>query len=365
MPRLRGACRRSRRPRSCVALRPRWRKHRARDRQPAFDPEYYRHRNPDVSGGRDQPVPSLPRSRPRGRAAWHQRRLTTLAFDRQRLDASRETILLFAHDASRTGAPIIAYNIALRLQQTYNVVAVLLGAGELFPVFESCCAAVVGPIPHTEWCDVEARHLVTRLCASYRVLYAIANSIETRMVLPALAHAHVPVVTLVHEFASYTRPAGSMGQALDWSTQVVFPAALVAGAAQKEHPTLRGRTIHVLPQGPCPAPLAEGAREAAPLVDALLELRRQKEREHALVVFGCGTVHLRKGVDLFLSCAAAVARLGPKRPVRFVWIGAGYRAGARSLLLVLSRGPNRTIRTGRDHVDHRCHRRRGTGVCAG
>ena len=57
----------------------------------------------------------------------------TLAFDRQRLDASRETILLFAHDASRTGAPIIAYHIALRLQQKYNVVAVLLGAGELVP----------------------------------------------------------------------------------------------------------------------------------------------------------------------------------------------------------------------------------------
>jgi glycosyltransferase involved in cell wall biosynthesis len=35
-------------------------------------------------------------------------------------------------------------------------------------------------------------------------------------------------------------------------------------------------------------------------------------------------VHLRKGVDVFLSCAAAVARLGPKRPVRFVWIGGGY-----------------------------------------
>jgi len=290
----------------------------------AFDPEYYRHRNPDLSGAAINLFHHyLAHGRAEGRRGISVSE--TLAFDRQRLDASRQTILLFAHDASRTGAPIIAYHIARRLQQTYNVVAVLLGAGELFPVFESCCAAVVGPIPHTEWCDVEAKHLVTRLCASYRVLYAIANSIETRMVLPALAHAHVPVVTLVHEFASYTRPAGSMGQALDWSTQVVFPAALVAAAAQKEHPTLRGRTVHVLPQGTCPAPLAEGAGEVVPAVEALLELRRQKDREHALVVFGCGTVHLRKGVDLFLACAAAVARLGPKRPVRFVWIGAGYQ----------------------------------------
>ena len=58
----------------------------------------------------------------------------TLTFDRQRLDPSRETILLIVHDASRTGAPIIAYNIALRLRQKYNVVAVLLAAGDLFTV---------------------------------------------------------------------------------------------------------------------------------------------------------------------------------------------------------------------------------------
>src|SRR6185295_11777494 len=149
----------------------------------------------------------------------------------------RETILLIAHEASRTGAPVLSYNIALRLRHKYNIVAVLLGAGELFDDFEACCAAVVGPIPRSEWRDVEARHLVAHLCASYRVLYAIANSIETRTMLPALAHAHVPVVTLVHEFPSYIRPAGTMGQALDWSTQVVFSARLVADAAEKEHPT--------------------------------------------------------------------------------------------------------------------------------
>ena len=277
---------------------------------PAFDPEYYRHRNPDLSAAAINRFHHyLAHGRAEGRRGISVSE--TLAFDRQRLDASRETILLFAHDASRTGAPIIAYHIALRLQQKYNVVAVLLGAGELFPVFESCCAAVVGPIPHTEWCEVEARHLVTRLCASYRVLYAIANSIETRMVLPALAHAHVPVVTLVHEFASYTRPAGSMGQALDWSTQVVFPAAIVAGAAQREHPTLRGRTVHVLPQGTCPAPLAEGARETASTVDALLELRRQKDQRTR-----AGRVRVRHGApqEGRRSVSLVRGRCGQARP---------------------------------------------------
>src|SRR5262245_17091762 len=289
-----------------------------------FDPEYYRDRNPDVS---PVAINRLGHYLSHGRAEGR-RPLSiaaTLKFDRERQDASRETILLIVHEASRAGAPILAYNIALRLKQRYNVVAVLLAAGELFHDFENCCAAVVGPIPQSEWREVEVKYLVTHLCASYRVLYAVANSIETRTVLQSLAYARVPVVTLVHEFASYIRPVGTMGQALDWSTQVVFSASPAADSAEKEHPTLRGRTIHVVPQGRCELPPATHTPDTARIDDALAELFRRKEREHALVVLGCGSVHLRKGVDLFLACAALAARIGPKRPVRFVWIGAGYQ----------------------------------------
>src|SRR4051812_45149414 len=51
-------------------------------------------------------------------------------------------------------------------------------------------------------------------------------------------------------------------------------------------------------------------------------LRRASAQEDAFVILSGGTIFLRKGVDLFLACAAAVARLAPKRPVAFVWISA-------------------------------------------
>ena len=56
----------------------------------------------------------------------------------------------------------------------------------------------------------------------------------------------------------------------------------------------------------------------------LREAIRPKGTESELVVLGCGTVHIRKGIDLFLMCAAAVTSLSPKRSVRFVWVGHGY-----------------------------------------
>jgi len=289
----------------------------------SFDPVYYRERNPDVAkasvncfahyleSGRDEG------RRPVSIAA-------TLHFDGSRILPERETVLLIVHQASRTGAPILAYNVGLRLRQRYNIVAVLLAGGALVGDFEDSCAAKVGPLSYIDWHPVEARHLVKRLAEVYRPLYAIANSIECRLVLPPLALEHLAVVTLVNEFASYTRPKGAMGQALDWSTQVVFSAAIAADSALAEHPTLSGRPVHILAQGRCDLPPQPDELAHEDDTQRLRQALQPQGAEAAFGVIGCGTVQFRKGVDLFLSCAAAVAALKPKRAVRFVWIGQGF-----------------------------------------
>jgi glycosyltransferase involved in cell wall biosynthesis len=289
-----------------------------------FDPSYYAERHADVArAGTNLLAHYVLWGRGEGRRALSA--AARLRFDQSRIDPARETILLITHQASRTGAPIVAYNIAQRLRLKYNIVAVVLSGGELVPHFEALCAAVVGPLTYPDWNSIEAEHLVRHLTRAYRVHAAIANSIESRFVLPALAHHLVPVVTLAHEFASYTRPSGAMGQALDWSTQVIFSAELVARNAQQEHPTLAGRTIHVLRQGRCDVPARwDGPEAGAKQAPDLARVFRPRGAEDALVVLGCGTVHIRKGVDLFLACAAAVTAAGTKRPVRFIWIGHGY-----------------------------------------
>jgi glycosyltransferase involved in cell wall biosynthesis len=288
-----------------------------------FDPTYYRERYHDIARAR---VNGLAHYLSDGRREG--RRPVSVAagfrYDRSRMVAGRDTIAVIVHQASRTGAPILAYNIARRLRRTYNVVAVLLAGGELVSHFEEACSAVIGPLTYEDWHPVEAKHLVAELTAFCDVRLAIVNSIESRLVVPALAARFVPTVTLVHEFASYTRPVGAMGQALDWSTQVVFSADLVADAARREHPTLTGRPIHVLRQGQCDVPHGHNGGPSARSIDDLAPLFRPPGAENALVVLGCGTVMFRKGIDLFLSCAAAVTASQPKRPVRFVWIGQGY-----------------------------------------
>jgi glycosyltransferase involved in cell wall biosynthesis len=160
--------------------------------------------------------------------------------------------------------------------------------------------------------------------AEYSISYAIVNSIECRQFISPLANAFVPVVSLIHEFASCTHPKGAMGEGLDWSTQIVFSTNLTKDSAVNEQPHLSNRAaIHVLPQGRCDIPRGT-AKTEGPSAEVLRKILRPKGYEDALVVLGAGFVHIRKGVDLFLSSAAAVMALRPKRPVRFIWIGHGY-----------------------------------------
>ena len=144
-----------------------------------------------------------------------------LRFETSRLDPLLETVMIISHEASRTGAPILAYNIALHLRRHYNVVVLLLSGGELVSEFKECCSAVIGPIRRwKELHPADAKRIVERILASYRIPYAVANTIETRAVLMPLTLALVPVVSLVHEFPSGNK--GELGQVLEWATHIVF-----------------------------------------------------------------------------------------------------------------------------------------------
>ncbi|MEA2952042.1 MAG: hypothetical protein QOJ96_1562 [Alphaproteobacteria bacterium] len=288
-----------------------------------FDPGYYRERYPDVANAGMSCLAHYVAS---GR--FEQRRPVSsawnLTFNAEGLDRRRETVLLVSHEASRTGAPIVAYNIAVHLRRRYNVVSLLLRGGPLFHDFAKCSAAVIGPLSYLDWHEAEAKRLVQRLSVFGPISYAIVNSIESRSFISSLVKGGIPVISLVHEFASYTQPKGAMSEALEWATQMVFSADMTANSALQELPTLSSRKIHIIRQGRCIVP---GAPQQATAARDSLVLRgkmRPQGAEDALVVLGGGAIQFRKGVDLFLSCAAAVKALKPKRPVRFVWIGHGY-----------------------------------------
>ena len=161
--------------------------------------------------------------------------------------------------------------------------------------------------PRNQYCEAPAGRLsdLIRDCQQHRV----------GIFRPFPSERFVPVVLLMHEFTPYTQPKSTMRQAIDWATEIVFSANIVAQSAREEHPRLLHRAVHILPQGQCDPPTQPDTALGASR--DLREVFRPPGMENALVVLGCGYVHIRKGVDLFLSCAAAVVGATTRTPCSF------------------------------------------------
>ncbi|WP_162245694.1 rhamnan synthesis F family protein [Variovorax sp. Root411] len=292
---------------------------------PDFDEAYYLHRYPDI---RDAGMPPyehfINHGRAEGRvAARPQPRIQQGA---HAVDPTRRSVLVVSHEASRTGAPILSLNIASELQKRYNVVVLLLGGGELVADFCGAATSVAGP-EAVRGAPQDADFVIAALCAHTSFEFAIVNSIESRVVLRGLTKSSVPAVCLIHEFAAYTRPRDAFPFAMRWAGETVFSTRITYENAISELPALAHTHCHILPQGRCVPPAAEidPARQAAERARVTKYLRPDELKEkNGFVIIGAGSVQYRKGVDLFMECAARVIRSPGGEVCRFVWIGNGY-----------------------------------------
>jgi glycosyltransferase involved in cell wall biosynthesis len=287
-----------------------------------FDPVLYLKLHPDVKrAGIDAILHYLQHGRIEGRA------FVLPALDmsaRMALKSGLKTVLVVSHEASLTGAPVLSLNLVQALVGRYNVVALLLGPGPLVDAFEGAGAAVA-MLPQLRGNQALADMAVDQLCHEFSFDFALVNSIESRVVLPGLARNFVATVSLVHEFASYTRPRATFREALLWSGELVFSTSLTLNNARSEYPELEARHLHILPQGRCQLPMTQSVEGNA---ESAAKLRRAVRSEplgkETVVVLGAGFVQLRKGLDLFIQCATRTLQIAVNKNIRFVWIGNGF-----------------------------------------
>jgi len=287
-----------------------------------LDPEFYAKAYPDIRG-----MDLFHHYQRWGRREGRLPRAPEL-FDRgelDRFDPIKDTVLVVSHEASRTGAPILALNIAATLNSRYNVVVLCLKGGDLLDDFRKACTLLLEPIPG----KFQAQTLLAILdpvLPLFNFKFAIVNSIVSKFVLPALACHFVPTLCLVHEFASYTNPRNAIREVLFWADRIVFSADLVYENNARECEELRAGRFVILPQGKCAAPVQDEPENAAAGKLAIRKaMRPDPLPADTVLILGAGSVHIRKGVDLFIACAARVLALQPNKPFRFVWVGSGFR----------------------------------------
>lgn len=300
----------------------------ARLRRPFFNRRRYVAHRPDLAfDGRDplvlQAQEKTPRKRRREHSAFAKAKLSfSLSRPFSTLDPAKETILVGIHEGTLTGAPIIGHNIVLGLLERYNVVVLGYKPG---PVLDACArdgALVVTNLgPLREWSN--GHDLTEMILSRVKPKFAILNAYGACYGIGALFQNGIPTATLIHEFAAVLMPWRELGLIMALSDTTIFPARIVRQAALERYPMLADLNCPIAPQGICEPPVKPDMSG----YESDFQIRKKlgvASDEDAILIAGIGTVDYRKGVDLFIDCAARIVAAAPDANIRFAWIGRGF-----------------------------------------
>jgi glycosyltransferase involved in cell wall biosynthesis len=281
-----------------------------------FDENFYLTMYPDLAKAKVDPLQHF------FKYGQKEGRIAKLHISQNReLDPKKKTVLVVSHDASRTGAPILAWNICQQLKEEYNIVALFIGGGNIRSFFEDICNASVGPFNPDHMPGV-----ISKLCQHYHINFALVNSLESRSVLRTLAESNIPSVLMIHEFP-YTNiyTSEDYSSALFWAGRTVFPVKMVQDAAYAILPIQNKKLIEstlVLNQGKSIIPInGFSAEKNESTVDDIKQKIYGSFDSKPFVILGAGTVQSRKGVDLFFDVAEELRKIAPESHIVMVWIG--------------------------------------------
>lgn len=284
-----------------------------------FSGKTYLELNPDVAKAKLNPLVHYARNgRKEGRKSLGDLESMVLRGELKH-DPAKANVLICVHELSRTGAPYVGRRLAEVLSKTYNVYMAARRGGSLeAEILEHAVSAFISENPDRDFGLV---HFVPEGGFDGVIL----NSVESHVFLKWCVRRHVPAISYIHEFIEYTRPqAKVVGTAL-YSDHIIFSSEALRS-------NWRGALTDVGID--IEADTSIFAQEEL-IIGEISKLKQAKARAHIerrlgislrgrRLIYGAGHVQIRKGVDLFVSTAAAAARRDPSAV--FVWIGDGLNA---------------------------------------
>lgn len=237
------------------------------------------------------------------------------------------TIILVSHEATRTGAPIIALQLAADMSEWANVICWSGKPGPLSAALRRCAVAYVPQF----FTAAQRRTILSDLRRQFDVRFAILNSVVSYTVMEEFGEAGIPMVLLMHEFTEYLRPRGWATSAVLKADAVILPAEIVHRSLLDEIEELRipgpPKNTYIRHQGICEvrnSPECTGKAPGISRTEILTRIGVAPGEPKPIIVLGVGWVQPRKGLDLFMETARIVSRASD-RPVRFVWVGANFQ----------------------------------------
>jgi glycosyltransferase involved in cell wall biosynthesis len=236
-------------------------------------------------------------------------------------DRAKKNILVVSHEASRTGAPIVALGLIRELGQKYNVITLLLGGGELEHDFRANSVLLYRDYVARR-SDLGFQAKLIKVLRKHAPEFAIVNSLESRVSFRPISLTGIPAIGLIHEYASYTKPTAGVVTALKNSDLWIFSSALTRQDSESVIGPLVMEKSSVIPQGQVRTAYEINAKQK---VDKALFRSSSDDDTDVVRILGAGYVQYRKGVDLFIECARQLVVQAPDIQFEFVWLGDGFR----------------------------------------
>jgi glycosyltransferase involved in cell wall biosynthesis len=230
-----------------------------------------------------------------------------------------ETVIVVSHEATITGAPVLAKNIADELRKRYNIIVILMGGGPLLDGFyqKGGIRILANGARNNE---LIAESMIGSLIQHRTIKFALVNTIESASILPCLASRGIPTIALIHEFASSMKHKEGFRKSCFLPEQVVFSSKITHENLIEELPELSNVPVNILAQGRSSTQINNHPNLLGGSRNQLLKFLQSKNAD-CKVVLGIGTIYYRKGVDLFIQCASDIKKLNPEQKFVFVWIG--------------------------------------------
>ncbi len=255
-------------------------------------------------------------------------------------DPEKKTILLVVHEFTNTGAPVVALQLLQEATITHNVIVLSLQSGPLLEKFRRDAICVfVSTMPHEE-ADFVLSHLLPH------VSYALLNSTDASPFIRMLVPRGIPFGVYTHEYTQYSLPLLKTIWPSLYADCQIFSSEQVRDSWRDLHRDLgfdTDRLSAIVPQAELKAGRVSASEHAA--ARARIEKALGITLGNRRLIYGAGSVHWRKGSDLFVMTAQIGNSIDPDSV--WVWIGDGmnhedFHSGVWQEKHMLEAGVNRT-----------------------
>lgn len=238
----------------------------------------------------------------------------------------KKTAIIVTHAADLSGAPQIILKVTeyLNKKHNYNCLIFSLQEGVLLNTFRKYGETfVVDANNIIKNKNISVNKYLSMTPGSYR--FALVNTACCVSIMPDIKKNNIPLISFIHDY-TYAWHENYLKILYDKSDRIVYSTQFMVEKNKHDYNFDLNKTS-IIPQG----------LYKEEFLNADLGQLRSATRmklgipEHAFVVMGCGSIHPRKGIDVFIQTAIQTISLAPEKDIYFIWLGGTLQSNSTDM----------------------------------